>query len=172
MRIRRVERWREVPGWPDYEVSSLGRVRSWKKRTCARPGAILKRLKGPRGYWQVNLHRDGKRATKVVHRLVALAFLGPRPDGMQVLHKNGKTTDPRLGNLRYGTPKENAADAETHGTQVRGSKCGKAVLTESDVVRIRELRQQQVVLKDIAEMFGVSITNVHDICRRRTWTHV
>lgn len=166
------ERWREIPGWPDYEVSTLGRVRSWKTRTCAKPGAILKWLKGSYGYWQVNLHKNGKRATRPVHILVALAFLGPRPEGMQVRHLDGDETNPRLLNLAYGTAAENCADAKEHGTYVHGETCGKATLTERDVLRIRELRRGGMILADIASLYRQSTTNIHDICRRKTWTHI
>lgn len=166
------ERWRPVPDWKDYEVSTLGRVRSWKTRTSATPGAILRWLRGPQGYWQVNLHEDGVRATKQVHKLVALAFLGPRPEGMQIRHLDGNPQNPKLSNLAYGTCAENCADARVHGTYVHGESCGKSKLTEAQVLEIRSLRASGMVYREIGQLYGVSITNVYDICRRKTWTHI
>lgn len=49
----------------------------------------------------------GKGNSKLVHALVLLAFVGPRPDGFDILHMNHVPTDNRLSNLRYGTRSEN-----------------------------------------------------------------
>jgi hypothetical protein len=46
-----------------------------------------------------------------IHQIVAKAFLGPRPTGMQVAHNNCNHRDNRLSNLRYATPAENQADS-------------------------------------------------------------
>ena len=42
------------------------------------------------------------------HHLVAAAFLGPRPLGMQINHKNGIKTDNYFTNLEYVTPSQNS----------------------------------------------------------------
>jgi hypothetical protein len=58
----------------------------------------------------------GRGRTRTVHSLVAEAFIGPRPHGMEVRHINGVRTDPRRVNLCYGTRSENILDAVAHGT--------------------------------------------------------
>lgn len=171
MRISR-ERWRQVPGWEDYEISTYGRVRSWKTRTCAKPGAILAWLKGPRGYPQVNLHKDGKRASTPVHQLVAMAYLGPYPEGQEVRHLDGNPGNPNLSNLRYGTPSENYEDARKHGTYSHGERHGKSTVTADDVREIRRLRREGRYLRELAALFSQSTTNISDICNRKTWTHL
>lgn len=60
-------------------------------------------------------HNHATSVTTSVHRLVALAFIGPCPEGMEVLHINGEPDDNRLENLRYGTRAENVADTIRHG---------------------------------------------------------
>lgn len=111
------ERWLPVPGWPGYEVSDRGRVRSVERviadgRTAA--GVLLKPSRDKDGYRYVTLS-DGSRRRKVhVARLVLEAFTGPCPDGMEVLHGNGRRWDNRLGNLRYGTDGENSREREDH----------------------------------------------------------
>lgn len=109
------EEWRLVPGHPRYEVSSLGRVRS-----NIRPGAplILKHTPA-RGYPQVHLAGRGKAN---VHTIVALAFLGPRPEGLEVRHLDGNAGNPQLRNLAYGTRSENQRDAVAHGAHASTKK--------------------------------------------------
>jgi hypothetical protein len=100
------EEWREVPGHPGYEVSSLGQVRS--PRTILKPWAS-----NDLGHLKVSL--TGRRRM-YVHRIVALAFFGECPTGLEVRHLNGKPGDNRVGNLAYGTRAENLADRVLHGT--------------------------------------------------------
>ncbi len=57
-----------------------------------------------------------------VHRLVLLAFKGPRPDGQYCRHLNGVPTDNRLANLAWGTKSENTFDKVGHGTHPHASK--------------------------------------------------
>lgn len=123
------EVWKPVVGYERYyEVSSLGRVRSLPREVTQRNGVVrkspLRMRKTPLsdGYPQVSLMVDGRMKVTKVHRLVAEAFLGPRPPGQQVRHLNGDATDPRLVNLRYGTQSENSRDSLRHGTHPTGSK--------------------------------------------------
>lgn len=114
------ERWTAVPGYEGYyEVSDQGRVRSYRTRPRSSQKVttqprLLKLVNGT--YLSVVLCGDEGRRTWTVHRLVALAFLGPCPDGMETRHLNGDAHDCRLSNLTYGTHLENVRDTERHGT--------------------------------------------------------
>lgn len=96
-----MEKWRDIEGFADYEVSDLGNVRNKKNLR------ILKPRKNKGGYLQVNLYKDKKCTRKKVHRLVATAFLNIEEDKNCVDHKNGIRDDNRLENLRWCTVKEN-----------------------------------------------------------------
>lgn len=63
--------------------------------------------------------RDGKQRATPVHVLVALAFHGPRPEGMEVRHLDGTRTNNRPENLAWGTHSENMQDKVAHGTATR-----------------------------------------------------
>lgn len=101
------ERWAIVPGFPLHMVSSEGRIFSWHSQKFLRPGI------GSHGYLKLNLAM-GK--TKLLHAVVAEAFLGPRPAGMDVCHRDDNRLNPRLENLEYGTRAKNIQDTVRRGT--------------------------------------------------------
>jgi len=105
------EIWKEVVGWEkDYQVSTLGNVRSKSRivqmlsgRPIRRTGKTMALVVRRDGYVQVNFRNLGKLYCPKVHELVASAFIGSRPKGMDIDHRNGKRSDNRSGNLRYLT---------------------------------------------------------------------
>lgn len=112
------EQWRVIEGFPEYAVSSWGRVRSSRQR----PTRMLKTRRG-NPYVQVSLCTEPtKHVTKSVHVLVCEAFHGPRPEGMQVRHLNGDHTDNRASNLQWGTATENALDRVAHGRHEKAAQ--------------------------------------------------
>jgi hypothetical protein len=113
-----LEIWRPVVGYEGlYDVSSLGRVKSLERLSLSGKRIrerILKPLPTAR-YPGVTLHRERIQTRHYIHRLVALAFLGPCPEGQEVRHKDGGRDCPRLSNLEYGTHAENMQDMVLHG---------------------------------------------------------
>jgi hypothetical protein len=112
------EEWREVPGFPDYQISSLGRLVSLKHSRSRE----LRGYRDTGGYLTVDLHSAGARATRTIHRLIATTFIGPRPAGKEVRHLNGDKSDNRLSNLTYGTRAQNMRDMLRHGRHGQASK--------------------------------------------------
>lgn len=115
--------WRPVVGWEGhYEVSDQGTIRSCARSVpCVAPnGARVFRILRPRklklainrrGHRRVMLHAPGKTKTHAyLHTLIALAFLGPRPPGLLVCHRDDRKSNNRAVNLYYGTRLDNAAD--------------------------------------------------------------
>lgn len=77
------EMWKSIEGYEgEYEVSSLGRVRSLKYGKVR----VLKQNTRSNGYCKVGLLKKGKKRDMHVHRLVAAAFL-PNPENLpQINH--------------------------------------------------------------------------------------
>lgn len=69
-----IEIWRNISGCPGYQVSNKGRVKSLSNDK-KRKEKILKPFKNNKGYFSVNLWKDGIKKNITVHRLVASAFI-------------------------------------------------------------------------------------------------
>lgn len=121
------EVWLAVPGYPGYEVSDQGRVRSLDREGLSRWGTprVLKGqvltqvlVGGVAGhrYRACTLYRDGKPKQTTVHILVLETFVGPRPKkGMHGCHRDDDPDNNRLRNLYWGTPTQNSRDAVNNG---------------------------------------------------------
>jgi hypothetical protein len=101
------EEWRPIKDYPEYEISSEGRVRNAKKHSKDEKEHIRVPDINSKGYARLRLVREGKIIRKFVHRLVAETFL-ENPDAKEMVdHINGDNKDNRLVNLRWSTRSEN-----------------------------------------------------------------
>lgn len=163
--------WRDVAGFSGYQVSACGEVRS--NKLCG-PGdwKPIKLLESSRGYYIVQLTKDGKRRTKRVHRLVLEAFGNPVEGKNQVAHWDGDKKNNRLENLRWATPKENSQDNCRLGLVPFGAQVHCAKLTNEGVRQARKLYAQGMRIVDLARKYGVSTTTIRDAITGKTWGHV
>ena len=145
------EVWKSIEGYEGYyEVSNLGRVRSLKRKGYK--NGTLKQGSSHTQYWVVVLCKDGKRITKLVHRLVAKAFI-PNPDNKpQVNHIDSNRKNNRVDNLEWVTPKENSQHAYDSGSRVvtekmlkRCSEMGKQ-FGRKNIQAVNEPNQRKVVM--------------------------
>lgn len=112
---------------PGYEVTRDGRVFSttgWR----GLPRREMAQDLNSHGYLRVRLVHDGRRVVRLVHVLVAQAFLPPRPSpNHEVRHLDGDKMNNSAANLAWGTRKDNAADRERHGRTSRGERHSAAI---------------------------------------------
>lgn len=174
-----MEHWTPIPGWESqYEVSDQGRVRSLDMHVAAgrngsgtalRKGRVLTLVvKGGR-YFCVTLARGEERKQYLVHDLVALAFHGPKPPGLEVRHLNDDKTNNTPSNLQYGTRQENEDDRQRNGKVRRGVNHGCAKLTEENV---QSIRSSPLGPNALADEFGVTAAHIHAVRTRRVWRHI
>ncbi len=162
--------YREIQGFPGYRVGDDGSVWSaWRRHfidngkrggTFSLIGdswrllklhAETRRKRTP--HFSICLKGGGRCRTTFVHTLVLEAFVGPAPDGMECLHRNGDPQDNRLANLRWGTRKENVADQLTHGDFAVGIRHGNGKYSDE---LVREIFLAEGKHADVAAKFGVT----------------
>ena len=104
-----IEIWKEVPGYPNYQVSTLGKVRSFKKYPI--DGIILKLGLNQDGYLRCGLSNGVSKRYKV-HQWVAITFLNHKPDGTAKIivdHIDNNKLNNNLSNLQLITARENTS---------------------------------------------------------------
>jgi hypothetical protein len=179
----KIEMWSPVVGFEKfYEVSNYGRVRTVPRTVRNKHGLIqiprrfIKLFLTEKGYREVFLYRGGGmklRKTRLVHRLVLEAFVGPKPEGTECCHGDGDRSNNFVGNLRWDTPKNNCADKKRHGTLAYGARAGNTKLTAEDIPKIRAMKSEVWgAMSRCAREFKVNAATIRDIWIGRTWTHV
>ena len=145
------EIWKDIKGYPGYQISNQGRVWSVKTQRYLK-GSIDKN-----GYIQVCLTaKNGKSKKEFIHRLVALAFL-PNPTGLpQVNHINENKKDNCVDNLEWISIKGNA----NHGT--RNKRISRA---NSIPVYCVELDKTFYGAKEAERELGINHSGISKACR-------
>ena len=110
------EIWKPVVGYDSlYEVSSMGRVRSLNYRGTKGMVKELSYGKVNDTYSMVRLYKDTKSSPKLVHRLVAQAFVPNSFELPQVNHKDENPDNNQASNLEWCSPKYNS----NYGTRIK-----------------------------------------------------
>ena len=161
-----MEIWKDIPGYEGkYQASNLGRIRSID-RPIGIPGKKgFKNLKGrvlrpgptKSGHLYVVLGHGA--AGSPVHQLIALTFIGPRPDGTEVCHNDGDPTNNRADNLRYDTRTNNILDTFKIGKRWRK-------LSLEDIKAILQ-EPKTATCSALAKKYGVSSTTISRVRLRR-----
>jgi len=99
--IKRNEQWCRVSGFPNYAVSTLGRVINTETGTCPTP------WRNQLGYAMVRLRCGENETIFALHRLIAFTFIENDDDLPCVDHINNNPYDNRVCNLRWCTHQQN-----------------------------------------------------------------
>ena len=133
------EIWKVIAEAPSYEVSSFGNVRHRVNKVNRRFAVSWN------GYFTITLRFERTKKIFRIHTLVANAFLGQRPKGLVINHKNGIKTDNRSKNLEYVSYKENLEHAYQNGLRKY------VTLT---------LRQQTLSIKEWSKLTGINYATI------------
>lgn len=154
-----VEIWRDIEGYENlYQVSNLGRVKALGNGICNSKEKIIK-PSNSRGYLHVNLCKEGKIKTHLIHRLVAQVFIKNPENLPQVNHKDEDKSNNRVDNLEwcsakyntnYGSRTKRATESNTnHPNMSKKVLCvetGKIYPSTHQIERELGFYQQNIVL--------------------------
>jgi HNH endonuclease/NUMOD4 motif len=160
------ENWKPVRGTAKkYYVSDQGRLRSDR--------GILKGSYHTR-YISHHIYKNGVDSQKLLHRLVAKAFI-PNPENKPfVNHKDGNKLNNKAENLEWVTCYENTMHAFKNSLRYspKGTSHGASVLNEIKVITIRKRHSFGESMASLAREFGVANQTIGHLVRRSTWKHI
>lgn len=170
--------WVAIGGRGLYEVSNVGRVRSWNVPGGTRGGAVRRnkplvmRPSGRVAGRYPALRVSGK--TRTIHSLVLEGFSGIRRAGFVVRHLDCNPLHNCRGNLCYGTCKENLEDTVRLGRNnpAWGERHPRHRLTEQLVVAARDAYRQGCSIAAAAKRFGVAKSAMERALTGRTWSRL
>lgn len=162
------EEWRAIKGYEgSYEVSSSGRIRSLDRHVLGKDGRLelhrgkeLKPWSLKNGYSAVSL--SGKKRT--VHSLVAEAFIGEKPKGMDVMHLDGNRSNNVVSNLSYGTRSSNLRQTYDYG-----GRCANGKLFKGDALDVKRRLLRGESPMDLAKEYGVNSAAIYHIRSGKTF---
>lgn len=166
------EIWRDVPKYPGYEVSDLGRLRSYHRTNARLDLSVSPHIltASSESYSRFKMkHKSGRVFKRGVHIVVLEAFVGPRPPLHLALHRNDDQADNRLVNLYWGTVQDNANDRDKNGIHQRG--CDSAVSRFSEK-EIRQILTDERPCRIIAREFNCMHTLISQIQLGKTYSNV
>ena len=148
------EVWKDIAGYDGYQVSTFGRVKSFKqgKRMILKPA-----LRGD--YLSVDLCGNGKTKHQQIHILVARSFIPNPEDKPEVNHDDGHKFNCHVSNLYWATRAENQRHAVRTGLIKSGEDNYLAGLTNEQARYIRD-NPDNLSCKELGEMFNLTATAI------------
>ena len=168
--MEKLELWKIIEDYNNYEISNYGRVRSLNYNRTNQVCIMINR-KISSGYLAAHLSKKGVSKNKLINRLVAIAFI-PNPENKPfVNHINGIKTDNRVENLEWNTAKENTQHSFGTGLQIslKGEDHVRSKLTKVQVLEIRKSNLKQI---ELAQLYGVHKVTICNIKKNRIWKHI
>lgn len=148
------EKWKKIPGYSDYKVSNLGRVKSLKrnKERILSPG-----LNGEYLYVQLS---DGEQRIFLIHILVMKTFVGECPEGYEVNHIDLNKCNNKLKNLEYVTHIQNIVHSVlNNGRHFVGSD------NANRIIEYFTSHNSEITYTAMSQNFGISAQTIKSILK-------
>lgn len=163
-----MENAQTIPGWPEYKITEFGDVYRVAGATGAKVGRKLKWTLMNNGYAKVALCKNSCKHEYLVHRLVAMTFIG-NPTGKDVCHYDGNKLNNNLLNLRIDSRYGNMQDQIRMGKTPRGEKCGSNKYTKEFVIAIRNRMDKGASVSKLHKELLIPKSTLYNIRARNTW---
>jgi hypothetical protein len=154
------EEWRSIFGWEQwYEISNHGRLR--RIAYAQHRNRVMSPSPNSDGYLSTMLSRPDRRQCVGIHRLVAAAFIGKCPRGMEVNHIDGVKTNNAAWNLEFVTSRRQKIHALALGlwhTKVT-----------PEIVRTIRAESLHLTQKAIGMKYGIDQSTVSRIVNGHRW---
>jgi hypothetical protein len=127
------------------------------------------------GYGEIEIRLgDGTRTKHSAHNYTLRQAVGdPPPDKPEASHTCRMKACCNVAHLAWKSRSQNEADKLRDGTSIVGKRNGRAMLTDPDVLEILRLYATgDYLYRELADMYGVSVSAIAKIIRRETWTHL
>lgn len=126
--------------------------------------------KNPDGYGIVM--RNSRK--ELTHRTAWILTYGNIPENLCVCHKCDNPSCVNPAHLFIGTMQDNVNDMFSKGRQpyTKGSKGGRAILTEEQILAIRILYQAGIRQCELGRMYNIDVGHLWHIINRDIWTHI
>lgn len=168
------ENSKPIEGYGDkYLVTRSGVIYSKRNNGGYYP---LTPCKNNRGYLHIGLHKNGKRITRAIHRVIAAVFV-PNVQGLNdVNHIDGDKHNNRADNLEWSNDSLNVSHAFKMGLlkPLKGEDNPRASLNDWEVLKIRESAKENPkgYTTRLSKFYGVSPQIICNIVNRKTWRHI
>lgn len=178
------EIWKDVVGWEDrYEVSNFGNVKSksYLKHTKNMHGPMsfqtkpkfMKQTVNACGYLTIDLRKDKKRATGIIHRLVAMAFLANETNLPIVNHIDSDRKNNCANNLEWCTQQHNVQHSYDSGSNSNaGDLHPRRVLSAALVGEMKALFKTGTTRNELVSLYGFKYCTVDKAVRGINWSNV
>ena len=171
--VDKIEIWKDIKDYEGlYQVSNLGNVRSldmtiiqlhhWSNQYVKHiyKGRLLKGSKNSNGYRTITLHKGKKTEKRLLHRMIAEAFI-PNPNNYNYInHKDNNPSNNNVNNLEWCTQSYNIKYAYEQGNK-----------TPPNTKEINQLKNGNILrtfisISDAERKTGIKGANISKCCRK------
>lgn len=158
------EMWKKINEYDGYEISNLGKIRSFKKD---KNNFILKQRITKGGYLRITLYKNGMAKKYLVHRLVAQTFI-PNPENKpQINHLDGNKQNNKVDNLEWCTNSENQKHA--YKTGLEKPRCPHPKQVNQYDLEGNFIKQWDTI-KNASRNLNIKDSNISRACKNKSKT--
>lgn len=164
------EIWKTIKGFENYKVSNTGKVYSLDKSKVMKPWVINS------GYQVIALVDRGISKRMLVHRLVALNFIGNPLNKPQVNHIDGDKLNNNVDNLEWTTSSENInhnkvlGRLDTHTARAKLNKVQTKAVNQLDIETGKVIATYNTI-REASKATGSQDGKITMVCQGKRKTH-